>query len=312
MNRSSSSQRGSVGRLEQSRRDLGHRLRSQRLLRGATVTQIAEQSGMSTSKLSRIELGRIPQSMVDVEKLSQALQFPPEAAREILDIARRLAIGDLSETSRREVFDLVGGQTHVRENLTDVMFYQACFQGVVPGMLQTRDMMSIMYDNFVARIPPPRYLDSEKDVFVVERLRRQANLYDSRRRFQFLMTEATIRQPRGEDRLLIRQLQHILEISNLPNVTIRLFPVDRFMPVTIASDFTILDGLEVDAETMVHSYKLKDPVAVKPYVSAFEVLWEAALDEEESSRFIEGFAREVERRMDVIDLTAAAGDAERV
>ena len=56
-----------------------YKMRLLRLVRGLTQIDLAQQSGVSASKISLLESGRIAPSEVDLERLAHVLEAPVEA-----------------------------------------------------------------------------------------------------------------------------------------------------------------------------------------------------------------------------------------
>src|SRR5712691_5219613 len=72
--------------------DLADRLRQLRQRAGLTGTRLAELSGMSQSKVSKIENGRQLPTAADIEAIAQALGLKDEVVEELASGAERLRV----------------------------------------------------------------------------------------------------------------------------------------------------------------------------------------------------------------------------
>lgn len=70
------------------RRDLAAVLRELRRAAGLSGERLAARCAMSQSKISRIEKGRTLPTVVDVERILNALEVPADDARDLLSLAR--------------------------------------------------------------------------------------------------------------------------------------------------------------------------------------------------------------------------------
>jgi transcriptional regulator with XRE-family HTH domain len=101
--------------LGQRRNDLAHALRELRQRAGLTGDRLAARSGMSQSKISKIETGRVLPSLADVERLLTALNAQSGLVDEIYTLARvaNTEYADLRASLRRGLHHK-RGQDNVR------------------------------------------------------------------------------------------------------------------------------------------------------------------------------------------------------
>ncbi|WP_184725236.1 helix-turn-helix domain-containing protein [Saccharopolyspora phatthalungensis] len=76
--------------------DLADTLRKLRKAAGLSGERLAVRCAMSQAKISRIERGKTIPSVVDVERILQALEVPPDATDEIVALARRANVEHIS------------------------------------------------------------------------------------------------------------------------------------------------------------------------------------------------------------------------
>jgi hypothetical protein len=101
----------------------------------------------------------------------------------------------------------------------------------VPGLLQTAD-----YVRALVRSDFPDAPDEIVERRVALRMRRQ-RLLTGPTRFWAVVDEAALRRPLCGARVMRRQIEHLIEMAEFPNVTIQVLPFDR---ESAASGFSIL------------------------------------------------------------------------
>ncbi|MEU8758021.1 helix-turn-helix transcriptional regulator [Streptomyces sp. NPDC048659] len=97
------------------------------------------------------------------------------------------------------------------------------FNYSIHGLLQTEE-----FTWSLLRTRRPAYGPEELERLVTARARRRAVLEkDPGPEFSFVQEEATLRRPIGGRMVLRRQLERLLEVSELPNVEIQVMPTER-------------------------------------------------------------------------------------
>ncbi|MFF9841071.1 helix-turn-helix domain-containing protein [Streptomyces sp. NPDC013740] len=93
----------------------------------------------------------------------------------------------------------------------------------IHGLLQTEE-----FSRELLRTRRPTYGPEELERHVVSRMTRQAVLERAPwPEFSFVQEEATLRRPIGGKMVLRRQLEHLLEVSELPHVEVQVMPTER-------------------------------------------------------------------------------------
>jgi hypothetical protein len=116
-----------------------------------------------------------------------------------------------------------------------------------------------------------------------------------------ILGEAALRQSVGGPEIMRAQLDHLIRISMLPNVTLQVLPFSKGAnPALSGSSFSIME-FAAPAPDLVYTEglfgwiyleRLSD---VERYQKAFEVLRDAALKEEGSKKFIAEVIGEMRR-----------------
>src|SRR5262245_50152203 len=169
------------------RKHLAEALRELRKAAGLSGERLGFRAVMSQSKISRIESGKVVPTVVDVERILQALEVPSEVARELLSLARAANVDYASWRSyarvglwrkQAELKALAQSSTTVRQ-----------FLPVMPsGLLQTREYAYSVLTPSVEGRPA-----GDVDRMVRARLDSQEVLNEEIRNFHFLLTEQALR-----------------------------------------------------------------------------------------------------------------------
>jgi transcriptional regulator with XRE-family HTH domain len=203
------------------RRVLGQRLRALRTAAGLTVAQVAEQVGISTSKITKMELAQLKATRDDVLKLLDAYGATDPGQQELLlSMAREGNNKDWWETYLR-LLPKFGSYLGLESVATTLQSHDT---HLVHGLLQTPD-----YARAVIRGTRPELLEHEVDQLVESRMRRQEVLTRTEPApltVWSVMDEAVLRRQIGGRETMHAQLQRLIAASQLPNVTLLVLPDD--------------------------------------------------------------------------------------
>lgn len=195
---------------------LGARLR--RLREGKDISRevAGEAIRASQSKISRLEWGRHGFKIRDVADLLTLYGVTDEAERATL-----LALAEQSNTSGwwQAYNDVVPGWMQAYLGAEQAASLIRCFEPqVVPDLLQTPD-----YARAAIRLTHPGAGVEEIDRRVALRMKRQQTLHRQRGpQLWAVIDEAALRRPVGGVGAMRDQLQHLLEICQLPQVTVQI------------------------------------------------------------------------------------------
>lgn len=201
------------------RRELGQRLRAMRTGADMTVAEAAEQVGISTSKLTKIELAQLSATRDDVLKLLDTYgEAGPDQQALLLTMVRD---GNRKEwwEGRRTLHPKFGSYLGLESVATTLQAYETT---LVHGLLQTPD-----YARAMLRAARPELLEHEIDQLVQFRLRRQQVLTRDDPpplTLWSVMDEAVLRRQVGGRETMHAQLQRLITASERPNVTLLVMP----------------------------------------------------------------------------------------
>ena len=269
---------------------LGAELRRLRDLAGISGRDLAQRIGISQSKLSRIEKGNAVPSIPQVLDWAREADASPETLR-VLRLLTEAAHSEVDTwrsalATRRHLQD----EVRERESAADVV---STFQpSVVPGLLQTAEYARRVFATF--QLP---YAKDDLAAALAARLDRQLALYDSDRRYEFLITEAALRLRPGPHRVLLGQLDRISSLSTLDNVSIGVIPNDIEATTTVPHGFVIYDTGDDDTlvslELIDASRLIRAPEEIELYRRCWELLGRMALFGDAAREFLAGLAVEI-------------------
>jgi transcriptional regulator with XRE-family HTH domain len=229
---------------------LGAQLRRLREAGHLTTGQAAEAIRGSQSKLSRLERGRGGVRQRDVADLLTLYGVSNEAEREELLILARQANEPGWWQRYSDVlprwFELYIG---LEEAASVIRAYEVQF---VHGLMQTED-----YARAVILLSTAHASAEEIDRRVSLRMQRQQLLTQpGAPELWAVLDEAALRRPPGGPRVMHAQLEHLMQLTDLPNVTLQIVPFRAGPPAAAVGAFTILRFPEPDLPDLVYLEQL--------------------------------------------------------
>ena len=267
-----------VGAVRLNSSDICSALRKLRQASGQTANAVARHAAMSKSKLSKIENDRLTPSVIDVERILDALGVSGTIKAEFMDAARVAA----TEATAWRLYRRLGYHKHQSEiqaieAQTNLM---RLFQpSVIPGLVQTPEYARAV---LIGKNLTEEILDRT----VVARLQRQKVLYDSARDFQFLITESVLRWQLITRAMLATQLDRIISLSRLPNIWIGIIPLGTDMPEPPTSSFVVFDRRLVIVEIPHCEIATRESKDIDLYIAKFQRLSHVALRDDDMRSFV--------------------------
>ncbi|WP_328318025.1 helix-turn-helix domain-containing protein [Streptomyces sp. NBC_00388] len=275
------------------RRRLGQELRRLRELKGMTAEEVAERLLVSQSKISRLENGRRSISQRDVRDLCGVYEVEDHR---IVDSLMQMA-KDSRQQGWWHAFGDIPYSVYIGLE-TDAASLRVYDPQVVPGLLQTRQYAEAL---IAGALPETAVTDIEKRVQV--RLRRQERVSadESPLRLWVVIDESALRRVIGDRQLMIAQLEHLVELSQLPHVTVQALPFSVGAHPGINGQYAILefpdtaDSSVVYIEGVTSDLYLEKAHDVQKYSVMYEHLRAQALNVDQTRQFImdiaKGYAR---------------------
>jgi transcriptional regulator with XRE-family HTH domain len=278
------------------RRRLAAELRRLRLESDKTAEVVAQRLGWSKAKVSRYELARSGLKPKDVESLLDVYGVSGYQRAQLLSLA-----AEATEKGWWEAYSDILTEEHVafiglEAEATSVLQWQI---NVVPGLLQARRYAQEIFSGYQdVRALPPAVIERRVQTRVI---RQRRLTEDPRLDLAVIIDESVLRRQRGDHTVMSEQLQHLVEVSDLSNVTLQVLPLTG--PKGLA-----VDSFQVLAFGRAHETQLHDVVSTEglrnylfvegetdtyEFRRAFEHLGREALGPVESREFILSIALEL-------------------
>jgi transcriptional regulator with XRE-family HTH domain len=233
---------------------LGTQLRRLREANGVTREVAGEAIRASSAKISRLELGRVGCKERDVMDLLTLYGVTGEQERaEYRDLATRAnARGWWQQHS-----EVLPSWFEMYLRLEQAAKVIRCFEvQFVPGLLQTEE-----YARAVIGLGPRPERTDELDQRVRLRMSRQKMLGEpGAPQLWVVLDEAALSRPYGSPAVMRGQLEHLLEWSRRPNVTLQLLPFRAGSHAAAGGPFSILRFAEPDLPDVVYLEQLNSAV----------------------------------------------------
>lgn len=238
---------------------------------GMSLATLGEETTYDRAYLHKLETG----ARVGSPEVIAALQAVYGAAGEHLTMLWQLAREDAFADKYKRFMELEAKAT--------VRYEYAA--GIIPGLLQTEG-----YAREVLQAARPRD-DNDLSEQVAARLGRQDLLQgDDPPHYRAVLDEAVLRRVGNDPDEWMRQLEHLVESSELPNVTIQVLPFSAGLHALMGTSLTILwlpDGKAVAYTEDQHSGQLLESAKdVEDLRLSYDLLRDLALSPRASVAFI--------------------------
>jgi transcriptional regulator with XRE-family HTH domain len=261
---------------------LGGQLRRLREAKQITLEDAGYAIRASGSKISRLETGRVGFKSRDIADLLTLYGVTNEHDRSALqELGRQAsAVGwwhDYADVMPHWFEPYVG----LGEAAASIRSYEIQF---VPGLLQTAD-----YARAVALLGHPARSADEAERRVSLRMARQAVLTrETPVHLWAVLDEAVLLRPIGGADVLRGQLEHLIEVSSRPNISLQLVPLQLGGHAAAGGPFSILRFGERDLPDLVYLEQLASALyldkreTVNHYLVIMDRLCVAALSTSDS------------------------------
>ncbi|MBT2415798.1 helix-turn-helix transcriptional regulator [Streptomyces sp. ISL-12] len=224
-------------------RRLGTELRKLRDRAGLTATAAAGLLGVNQARVSMIETGRTPISADWLRSMAHAYDCNDE---ELIDALTAM-------TGRRTRGWWEEYRDHVPVALVDLAELEHHAHGFrvallihIPALLQTTDHARAL---FRAVVPPMRQYEIEHRL--THRMKRQGILHRANPpHYTAIVHEAALRMAFGGPAVARGQLKHLLDMSELPHVTVRVIPFGADNFPTSGQSFDYIEGSVAQLDTV--------------------------------------------------------------
>lgn len=257
--------------VQQARQVLADRLRELVKDAGLAGKDLAALCGWYPSKVSRISTGKANPSEDDIRAWCRACGAEDQASDLIASL--RAVEGMWVSWRRMERAGLRQSQEERLPLYQRTHRFRSYSSWALPGLLQTSQYTEDVLRTIQQQRVP---LDDVADA-VAARMERQRVLHEGQRVFAFLIEESALRNTLSTGETQDEQLNHLLTVSVLPNVSlgvVRLSQQRRQLPV---ENFWIYDNTQVNVELVSSYLTLTQPSEVKAYSVTFARLADMAV-----------------------------------
>ena len=256
------------------RRRLASELRRLREAAQLTIDEVGEKLECSASKISRIETGHVGVTPRDVRDMLELYAIDEDQREALVQLAREARKKGWWH-AYNEVF--TGAFVGLEAEASSLHTFQAL---LVPGLLQTEDYMRAVH-----KAIRPDHGDDEVRKRVAARVTRQNLLTDQvPPEYWAILDEAVLRRVVGGPGIMRAQLLRLLEVSDLPHVTLQVVPYGAGAHAGMENPFLILGFPEpadpdvVYVENTTTGSYLEEPSDVYRYTLMFDHLRASALN----------------------------------
>jgi transcriptional regulator with XRE-family HTH domain len=274
---------------------LARELRDRREKAGMSQEAVAEEMGWAESKLYRIENDKSRVLIRDVKRLLKLYKVRgkrEEAA--LLELARRAGEPEWWHPYSGEIPEWFHLFVVLESSASELNGYES---ELVPGIMQTEGYMRA-----ILSMAPNSDDDDAIETKIEVRMKRQARLTgDDPLSVWLVLNEAVIRRVVGGPKVMRDQLDHLVELSELRNVTLQVLPCSAGEHPAMHGAFNLLkfptpgDPDKVYLEEKVGGIYTQKPHEVDRYALTFDHLRARAYGPEQTRALLEEAAVELGR-----------------
>jgi transcriptional regulator with XRE-family HTH domain len=273
------------------RRRLGAELRRLRELAGLTCEQAGDHLGCSASKISRIETARVPARVADVQALCALYRAGDEQAGVLVALARESKTQGWWQRFDSVLPDWFTTYVGLEAEAVSIRTYEI---QLVPGLLQTEAYARALFES--AELSAPEEVES---AVAIRRSRQEILRGESPPRYWAVLSEGTLHRLVGGPSIMRDQLYHLVDMSELRQVTIQVIPFGSGAHPGMSTPFVMLSFPDrADPEVTFVDYLtgalyLEKPEEVDQYNLAFNHLVAAAVSPVQSIELIRATAKQL-------------------
>jgi transcriptional regulator with XRE-family HTH domain len=186
---------------------------------GLTTRQLADQLGVSQSKVTKLENARTVPTAEDVQAWAAATNAPAARTAQLAELAERSHTEAVMMRAARRA-GLPELQRRTAESERTATTIRVYYPTIIPGLLQTPDYARLV----VTAVHRDRPDVAEA---IASRMQRQMILYEEARHFEFVVGEVALRWRYGPVAVQLGQLDRLRSIAMLPNVRLGVLPLTR-------------------------------------------------------------------------------------
>ncbi len=256
----------------QAQEALGVRLRELRKDAGLTGRALATATGQHFTRVSKIEHGVQPPADGDIREWCRACGAEDQVPDLIATLrAVESAYLEFRRQSRAGMKRVLGAHTQALYEQTS--FFRIYEHNVIPGLFQIADYSAAMLSFWIDFLETPNDLSDA----VAVRMERQRVIYQRGKRFAVVLEEQALRTWFGDAATQAGQLDRVLAVMSLPNVSVGIVPMMVERAGVPSTGFWIFDNSLVALEIPTASIEVTRPSEIELYGRMFERLQTSAV-----------------------------------
>jgi transcriptional regulator with XRE-family HTH domain len=266
------------------RRQLGMELRRLRELAGKSQDDAAEWLGIDSTAVSRMESGKRRVTVAHLRSYFQLYGVGSPDSDYLLQLCRESAQRGWYVSYGKTVPDWFRDYLGMESAAAEVWTWEPLF---IPGLLQSRAYTEALG----AALNPTRTAEEIQRIAQLRTDRQQRLTGDDPLTVRALIDEAALRRKVGDREVMRTQLQHLTEVSKLPNVTVQVTPFSAGAHRGMRGAFTALRFPEEPMNTVYlelygQAVYVEAPIEVAGFTETFEGLARTALSSEDTAELV--------------------------
>lgn len=252
---------------KQAQEALGARLRELRKDAGLSGRALAAATGQHFTRVSKIEHGVQTPTDADIRTWCRVCGAEDQIP-DLIATARAVesAYLEFRRQARAGMKRVLGAHTAALYERTGL--YRIYEHNVIPGLFQTAAYSAAMLSFWIGFLGTANDLEDA----VAARMERQRVLYHGGKRFVVVLEEQALRTWFGAAEVQAGQLDRLLAVMSLPNVSMGIVPLMTERTAVGSTGFWIFDDSLVALETPTASIEVTRPSEIALYVRMFEHL----------------------------------------
>lgn len=241
-------------------------LKELRLDAEITGPELATRCGWHKAKVSRIENAVTAPAVADIKAWCDACGVP-DRAPEII-VASRHAEAMYAHFRRMHRTGMTAAQNEIVPLFEETRHFRAYCSNLVPGFFQTLDYAASILHMFAAFQGTP----DDAEQAAAARVSRSQAIYRPRNTVAVLIEEHVLRYRIASDAVMTDQLDYLLTVMSLPNVSLGVLPTDTPRSIWGLEAFYLFDERRVNVETLTAAINIVSKTEIADYSRAFGIL----------------------------------------
>jgi transcriptional regulator with XRE-family HTH domain len=241
-------------------------LRKLRKNTGMTGADVAKALDISGSKISRVETSESGIYLDDIEKLLDFYNVTRALRAELLDLARHAEERGLTRMNNAHLPEEWQAWLDFEDEASRILNYEPF---MIPGLLQTPE-----YSRAIIKATGHGMSNAEVDALVTSRMARQGLLSRTKPLIlDVILEESVLERMFGDPAAQRRQIRHLADMAELPNITVRVAPTSAGLHSGLNGPFVILEYDEEASLVLLENKIANIFLDEEEQIQVFEATW---------------------------------------